>query len=142
MDSGFLGPGFAMAVLAVASLAFALWVVVGGGVMTLAARWAGGLRVGYPRACGVVALSGAVALGLGVAMTLAVVAFGVDSGLGTTVLLLGRAVLGLLIPVVVIAACVHWLLPGAGPRLSPARSLGVAAAYCALMLGGVPGMMR
>ena len=151
-----LGPHFAIAFVLVFAVAFAVWVAVGGAVMKLAARWAGGVGVGYGRACGVVALAGVATFALSGAMMAAIAAFGYDSGLSSTVLIAGRALLGLAIPVVSTAAFAWLLLPGHGTHLSPARALGVGALFCVVMLalyavlvmlpilliGGVPGVSR
>ena len=151
-----LGPQFAIAFLFGFALVFAIWVAVGGAVLRLAARWAGDARPGYLRACGVVALSGVATLALSFALMWAILTFGYASGLGSTVLIVARGVLGLLIPVAVTAVFVMLLVPGAGGRLSAGRALAVSALYCfamlvlylvvvmvpLLLLGGVPGVMR
>ena len=161
MDAGFLGPGFATALLLGLAIGIVLAVTLGGALLMFTVKLREGFAPGYGRSCGVVALSGVLGMvatffigGLFSLVRLGGVSL--DGGYGWMPGLLASGI-GFVVSVLVTAAVVQLLVKRPdGATLSFARALAVAAIYLAmalalyaacvfallLVLGGVPGVSR
>ena len=158
MDSGFLGPQFAVAAVIGLVVGALLVVLVGGLLLRLAVRWVGGFAPGYWRSCLAVLLACVAGVGVQVVLAMALRAtLQFDGMMPGPLVSVGLGLAGLAVMVAAIAAAARLLLRGPdGERLSIGRATGAAVLFVVLgtvlyvvvvgamllLIGGVLGVSR